>query len=645
MRFVRKLSCLMLVLTGVLLPAPQRAAFDDESVRVFGLDCVTPKTLFVLGEQVCAMASGAPQGPPAQRRFVWIAPDGTILPTPTPAEISDDPHFHSITLPTAGRFAQAGVWRVRSVDVSNNPYAEARFNVQDDRKAAADLSVSLSAPSQITAGANLAVTLIARNLGPNEAEQVQLKIAVANNARLLSAEQTSGLPFACAAPLQGGTNVCAIEKLPPHTEAGFALVYQVEQGTTDGISITTAATISSLTAELNATDNTATATATIAPQPCTLACPQGVVVAKPEGACSALVNYSLPTTTGSNCGGVTCTPPPGAFFPVGTTAVTCAGNTGQACSFTVTVDDGQPPTLSCPADVRVTEAMPGQGLAVVKYKAPTLNGDCVVETATCAPPSGSSFPVGATTVTCEIRNAAGERGECSFTVTVESSDCELLYPTGAARSNKPNECGAVVTYAPPKTRGDCGAVTCTPPSGTFFPVGTTAVSCLSSTGTGGSFDVIVQDTQPPVIRNVAVTPASLGRATGAMKDVLVTYETTDNCAGELTAVLSVASNEPQPLIDAKPAVVASQPVSPGVPSSAKDEANKDEKTGRENSAPESARRETTPRDWEVIDARRLRLRAARSANDRERVYRVTITCTDASGNATSVTVQVTVPRS
>src|SRR5262249_38763837 len=35
----------------------------------------------------------------------------------------------------------------------------------------------------------------------------------------------------------------------------------------------------------------------------------------------------------------------------------------------------------------------------------------------CSPPSGSSFPVGATTVTCTATDAAGNSASCSFTIT------------------------------------------------------------------------------------------------------------------------------------------------------------------------------------------------------------------------------------
>jgi len=75
---------------------------------------------------------------------------------------------------------------------------------------------------------------------------------------------------------------------------------------------------------------------------CALNCPANVSAATTVGA--ATVNYPLPSLAGScqNAGAVTCAPPPGSAFAVGTTPVNCsardgAGNT-LACSFNVSVN-------------------------------------------------------------------------------------------------------------------------------------------------------------------------------------------------------------------------------------------------------------------------------------------------------------------
>eukprot|EP01105_Mastigella_eilhardi_P018018 TRINITY_DN4159_c0_g1_i2.p1 TRINITY_DN4159_c0_g1~~TRINITY_DN4159_c0_g1_i2.p1 ORF type:complete len:749 (-),score=146.54 TRINITY_DN4159_c0_g1_i2:281-2527(-) len=65
-------------------------------------------------------------------------------------------------------------------------------------------------------------------------------------------------------------------------------------------------------------------------------------------------------------------------------------------------------------------------------------------------------------------------------------------------SNDPGYCGAAVSYQP-SSSGGCGPVTCTPASGSFFPIGVTAVTCTSATGSECTFNVEVVDAEPPTI--------------------------------------------------------------------------------------------------------------------------------------------------
>jgi len=53
--------------------------------------------------------------------------------------------------------------------------------------------------------------------------------------------------------------------------------------------------------------------------------------------------------------------------------------------------------------------------------------------------------------------------------------------------------------------------------------------------------------------------------------------------------------------------------------------------------------EGTPDDWEIIDAKHVRLRAERLGNGSGRICTLTVTCTDAVGNATVRTANVLVP--
>ncbi|MGA9770891.1 MAG: HYR domain-containing protein [Blastocatellia bacterium] len=172
--------------------------------------------------------------------------------------------------------------------------------------------------------------------------------------------------------------------------------------------------------------------------PCTITCPANVTQTNDPNQCGAVVNYSAPTTTGS-CGTVNCSPASGSFFPVGTTTVTCTTTSGPSCSFTVTVTDDQPPSITCPANI-TTSNNPNQCGAVVNYPPPTITDNCPGSfTATCNPPSGSFFPVGTTTVTCTVNGftataGAVTNGACT-PETITQSSSQTIEPLNSVSCN------------------------------------------------------------------------------------------------------------------------------------------------------------------------------------------------------------------
>jgi predicted extracellular nuclease len=163
---------------------------------------------------------------------------------------------------------------------------------------------------------------------------------------------------------------------------------------------------------------------TIPDTPPEIACPASIVAGNDPGFCSAVVNFDAPTVS-DNCPGVgapMCTPPSGSTFPKGTTTVNCSvtdsNSSSSSCSFTVTVNDTQPPVIgSCPANQTVIENPAGSGGAVVTYTAPGASDNCEASV-NCAPASGSIFPVGTTTVICTATDPSNNSASCSFTVTV-----------------------------------------------------------------------------------------------------------------------------------------------------------------------------------------------------------------------------------
>jgi photosystem II stability/assembly factor-like uncharacterized protein len=185
--------------------------------------------------------------------------------------------------------------------------------------------------------------------------------------------------------------------------------------------------------------------------------------------------------------------------------------------------------------------------------------------------------------------------------------CVLTCPSKITVANDAGQCGAVVTYPMPTYTGNCGTVTVSQASGTFFPVGTTTVvvtgTRLDGTRDSCSFTVTVEDSEFPVVSAATVDKPTLWPPNHQMELVTVNYTATDNCP--VNCVLTVTSNEPINGL------------------------------GDGDTAP----------DWEVVDAHHVRLRSERSGKGEGRTYTITVTCTDPAGNTVVRTATVRVPKS
>src|ERR1039457_3065310 len=95
------------------------------------------------------------------------------------------------------------------------------------------------------------------------------------------------------------------------------------------------------------------------------------------------------------------------------TASDTCGNSAT-CSFTVTVY--QQVTIACPSNI--TTVATGPSGATVFFNVNASGGCSPPPFVTANPPSGSTFPVGTTTVLATASDSCGNSTNCSFTVTV-----------------------------------------------------------------------------------------------------------------------------------------------------------------------------------------------------------------------------------
>ncbi len=314
---------------------------------------------------------------------------------------------------------------------------------------------------------------------------------------------TEGLSYSqTLSPATGGSGVYTYSVTAGTLPAGITLNGNTLSGTptaagTYNFSITAADVT-------GCTGGTQNYTLVIDATPCSITCPANITQSNDANQCGAIVNYPAPTTSGG-CGTITATPASGSFFPIGTTTVNVSSSTGGACSFTVTVNDTQAPTVTCPANITKSNDANQCG-AVVTFPTITANDNCPGVTVTATPASGSLFPVGTTTVAVLATDAHGNTANCSFTVTVNDTQAPVITcPANINTTSTTGTCGKVVTFAPTATDNCGGTVTITtsPASGSTFPVGTTTVTVTAKDAANNtsncSFTVKVTDSQLPVI--------------------------------------------------------------------------------------------------------------------------------------------------
>jgi autotransporter-associated beta strand protein/T5SS/PEP-CTERM-associated repeat protein len=140
----------------------------------------------------------------------------------------------------------------------------------------------------------------------------------------------------------------------------------------------------------------------------------------------------------------------------------------------------------------------GQGTVFLGFTNVTTDASCSANFALTLP-----NPFGQVNFTATATDTNGNTSEFSACANA-SGPCAIICPTNMIVSTSASQCGATVFFTV-NTTGNCGAVTSTPPSGSFFSKGTNTVICSSGGGNNCSFTIAVIDTVPPSI----VCPANI----------------------------------------------------------------------------------------------------------------------------------------
>jgi len=225
-----------------------------------------------------------------------------------------------------------------------------------------------------------------------------------------------------------------------------------------------------------------------------------------------------------------------------------------------------------------------------------------------SPPS--PYFLGATGVTLTVTDNNGAQDMCTAVVTVEDHEQPSVTCPAPVTVECTGPAGAPATFSA-SGADNCPAVTtaCVPPSGSTFPLGITAISCVATDTSGNlsaacASSVTVADTTPPTITSASASPSVLWPPNHRMVPVAVAVSVTDVCDPTIAChIISVTSNEPV--------------IGPG--------------SG--NKYP----------DWQITGPLTANLRAERAGGGSGRVYTLTVQCTDAAHNGATGTANVMVP--
>lgn len=301
----------------------------------------------------------------------------------------------------------------------------------------------------------------------------------------------------------------------------------------------------------------------------------------------------------------------GSTFRIGGTIVkltaTDAHNNTATRQLRIIVSDTTAPVVNAPADI--TAEATGPDGAVVDFTA-TATDAVGVTSLTYSINPGSTFGLGTTEVTVTARDASGNRGTATFTVTVVDTTAPAISAPADITVEAAGPDGTVVDYLASATDLVDGAVavTTSAASGSTFAIGSTTVTltAIDAAGNGSeaSFTVTVVDTTPPEITSVTPSTDTLWSPNHKMVPITVAVDASDLVGITSLKIISATSSEP------------------------------DNGKGDGN----------TINDTVITGDLTVDLRAERAGKGDGRIYTITVEATDAAGNSSTSTCTVTVPK-
>jgi len=180
-----------------------------------------------------------------------------------------------------------------------------------------------------------------------------------------------------------------------------------------------------------------------------ITCPANITRSTDPGTCSASIDPGTPTAT-DNCGTPTVTgtrsdsQPLSAPYPKGTTTIhwtaTDSSGNSSSCDQAITVNDTEPPAITCPANITASTE-PGTCAAHVVPGTATATDNCGTTTVTGTRSDGrpltDTYPRGTTTITWTATDSSGNQSSCAQAITVSDTEAPTITFNGQTPSMWP----------------------------------------------------------------------------------------------------------------------------------------------------------------------------------------------------------------
>ena len=295
----------------------------------------------------------------------------------------------------------------------------------------ADMAVTVSGPSSVTAGTTATYTITVTNNGPNAAAGVVLTDTLPAGSTFVTLTQTSGADVFTFSQSGGAATETAATNIVPGSTDTFTLVVSAPLSLTPGTTFSDSASVSTTTADPNSANNSATASGSIVGPPADLAVANTGPATATEG--DQLVYTVTMTNTGPNSGTgvvltdtlganlsyVSATTSQGTFSRSGSVVTFTLGTLapGATATLTITATATEYGTLANSASVSATSADP-----VTANNSATASTTVAVAPIVVSPPITTTAKSPSNLAVATFTHANGVEPASAFTATIDWGD-------------------------------------------------------------------------------------------------------------------------------------------------------------------------------------------------------------------------------